>query len=115
MGTLFYSDTRTPITIEDRALSHMLIVVLSKLRRGEGFGLSWDKDGGGRNTVWINPTSTLQFEFSGEPESTINHSWIEALDRAADSTMGLSLVGDTIHQHLEDVDPDTGHLSERID
>lgn len=54
MGTLYYGDSRVPIEIEDRALAHVKLVILAKLRRGEGFGFSWNygaDGGGGRSTV----------------------------------------------------------------
>lgn len=94
MGTLYYGDARVPIEIEDRALAHIKLVILSKLRRGEGFGFSWNygaDGGGGRSTVWINPSTTLQFEFAGSRQPTINRAWLEALTIASSSNIGLSL------------------------
>src|SRR5690606_2111885 len=40
MGTLFYGSQGTPIDINDRALSHIKVVIVAKLRRGEAFTLS---------------------------------------------------------------------------
>lgn len=116
MGTLFYGDARTPIAIEDRALAHIKIVVLSKLRRGEGFGFSWDEKGTnkGRSTVWLNSSSTLQFEFTGARETTIDNSWVDALTVAAESSLGLTLVDQPSSPDLETVDPATRRLSERM-
>jgi hypothetical protein len=94
MGTLYYGDARLPIEIEDRALAHVKLVVLAKLRRGEGFGFSWQygtEGGGGRSTVWINPSVALQFEFDGSRQPLINRAWLEALTIASSSNIGLSV------------------------
>lgn len=94
MGTLYYGDSRVPIDIEDRALAHIKLVMLAKLRRGEGFGFSWSygtDGGGGRSTVWINPAATLQFEFDGSRQPLINRAWLEALTIASASNIGLSV------------------------
>lgn len=117
MGTLFYGDARTPIAIEDRALAHIKIVILSKLRRGEGFGLSWDEKGTdtGRSTVWINASSTLQFQFDGPRETSIDNSWLDALAAAAGSSLGMTLEEQPESRDPESVDPHTRRLPERMD
>lgn len=95
MGTLFYGEMQRAISIDDRPLAHIQIVVLSKLRRGEGFGFSWSLgavNGGGRSTVWLHPAIALCFSFDGGRQVTINRDWLEALTIAAASTSGLSLL-----------------------
>ncbi|WP_414171415.1 ATP-dependent DNA ligase [Clavibacter tessellarius] len=59
MGQLIY-DATTRTTIDDRALAHLQIVMLGKLRRKESFAFSWKypaAEGDGRSTVWIAPES----------------------------------------------------------
>lgn len=101
MGTLFYGNARTPIEIEDRALSHLKFVILAKLRRNEGFGFSWAKgveQGSGRSTVWMSPSIPLQFDFSDPARPALNRAWLEALTQQAATSGGLMLLdepGDT--------------------
>jgi hypothetical protein len=112
---LYYGDARTPIPIDDRALAHVKIVVIAKLRRGEGFGFSWPKGvelGGGRFTAWVHPGSTLLFEFSGGREASINREWLEALNQAAATPLGLSVIPEPANPRPEAVDPSTGRLRE---
>ncbi|WP_188508816.1 DUF7882 family protein [Conyzicola nivalis] len=94
MGTLYYGDARYPIRIEDRALAHLKIVILTKLRRNESFALSWEKkpaDGSGRGTVWIHPALSFHFEFSGSKEPEINMAWLEKMSESANRTLGLRI------------------------
>lgn len=107
MGTLHYGQSNIPISIEDRALAHIKIVMLSKLRRGEGFGFSWVKGhehGGGRCTAWIHPAGDLLFEFSGSREPTINREWLEVLNRSAQSALGMSVLPEPLHPTSDLVD-----------
>jgi len=95
VGTLYYGNARTPIEIEDRALAHLKFVILSKLRRNEGFGFSWVKAvdaGSGRTTIWISPSIPLQFDFSDPGRPQLNRAWLEALNQQAATSGGLSLV-----------------------
>lgn len=95
MGTLYYGDARTPIEIDDRALAHVKFVILSKLRRNEGFGFSWTKglgEGSGRSTIWLSPSIPLQFDFNGNRAPSLNRAWLEALTQQAATSGGLTLV-----------------------
>jgi len=81
--------------IEDRALTHLQLVITAKLRRGEPFPFSWREDasvGGGRTTVWIQPSSSLVFKYFGSRQPSINRAWIEALAFTANAPSGLYLV-----------------------
>ena len=95
MGTLYYGNARTPIEIEDRALAHLKFVILSKLRRNEGFGFSWSKGvdvGSGRSTVWIAPSIPLQFDFDEPARPSLNRAWLELLTQQAATSGGLTVV-----------------------
>lgn len=95
MGTMYYGDSRFPIPIEDRALAHLQVVIVNKLRRGESFTFSWVKtraDGHGRSTVWMAPELALQFEFGGSKAPSLNRRWLEELSLVASSGTGLILV-----------------------
>lgn len=94
MGYFIY-DNRIKTEIEDRALTHLQLVMMSKLRRGEPFGFSWKEDasiGDGRVTVWVSPSSALVFKFVGSRPPKINQHWADALAYTASSSTGLYLV-----------------------
>jgi hypothetical protein len=94
VGQLIY-DTATRTTIDDRALAHLQIVMINKLRRRESFAFSWKypaSEGDGRGTVWIAPGLPLQFRFSGSRPPAINPAWVDALLDCANTAAGLHLV-----------------------
>jgi hypothetical protein len=92
MGSLAYGSGDTTIEFDDRALAHLQIVIIAKLRRHESFLFSWVNPmdaGSGRGGIWLSSTSTLSFKFSGNRQPTINKAWAEALMRSANSATGL--------------------------
>ena len=94
MGKFIYEGS-VKSEIEDRALTHLQLVITAKLRRGEPFPFSWREDasvGGGRTTVWMLPGSSLLIKYFGSRQPTINRAWIEALAFTANSPGGLYLV-----------------------
>lgn len=94
MGKFIYEST-VKTEIEDRALTHVQLVMTAKLRRAEPFSFSWREDqsiGGGRTTVWIHASSSLVFKYHGSRQPSINREWIEALAFTANSPSGLYLV-----------------------
>lgn len=69
MGKFIY-EGGPKIDIEDRALTHLQLVMTAKLRRGEPFAFTWKEDlsiGGGRTTVWVHTGSSLVFKYMGRP------------------------------------------------
>lgn len=94
MGKFIYEGS-VKAEIEDRALTHLQLVITAKLRRAEPFPFSWREDasvGGGRTTVWIQPASSLVFKYFGSRQPSINRAWVEALAFTANSPSGLYLV-----------------------
>ncbi|KAA0962582.1 MULTISPECIES: hypothetical protein [Microbacterium] len=94
MGKLVYEGS-VKAEIEDRALTHLQLVITTKLRRGEPFSFTWREDmsvGGGRTTVWVHAGSSLVFKYSGSRQPSINRNWIEALAFTANAPSGLYLV-----------------------
>jgi hypothetical protein len=92
MGNLLYGTNNSEITFEDRALAHLQIVIIAKLRRQESLAFSWvnaPSAGSGRSTIWLAPSSDLQFRFAGSRPPAINREWIEALMLSANSANGL--------------------------
>lgn len=78
----------------DRDLAHVHRVMLSKLRRGEGFHFSWKDDmslGDGRTTVWVHPDTPLVCRL-GRPVGDLNPRWLDELSVAANSIDGLTFL-----------------------
>ena len=109
MGTLYYGDSRLPIPIDDRALAHLKVVIVNKLRRGESFTFSWVKnraEGHGRSTIWLSPEISLHFDFEGSKGPTLNRRWLEELSLVASSGTGLVV----LDEPSETGDPATGSI-----
>jgi hypothetical protein len=101
MGTLFYGSGRLPVLIDDVVLAHIQAVVASKLRRREGFLLSWSDSlsvGNGRSSIWIHAEADLHFKFDGGKAPTMDAALFAELSRAANSPRGLVLEGLTLQQ-----------------
>ncbi|MFS0852635.1 hypothetical protein [Microbacterium sp. 179-I 3D4 NHS] len=99
MGKLMYGASLTPILIEDRALAHLKVVIVTKLRRQESFTLSWvhkDGEAPGRSTIWLHPSIPLRFVFEATEPPALNPAWINALSQTLSSTGGVSLVDEII-------------------
>lgn len=95
MGSLIYGATGTKIDIDDRTLAHLKVVILTKLRRGEGLAFSWEKEaaqGSGRGTVWLHPSVALEFRFDGTRQPSLNKVWLEELMGSANSGGGLHIL-----------------------
>jgi hypothetical protein len=92
MGKLLYGDSEIEIEFDDRALTHIQIVIGAKLRRGESFFFSWKDDlsvGAGRSSVWLDKSIPLYFKFSGGKVPTLNREWLSILADSANSGQGL--------------------------
>ena len=81
MGVLVY-EGRTMFTVEDRALLHLQLVMLEKLRRGETFALDL-YDGHHMVSMWLNQRAALEFEYDGTPHLPLNQAWLKELDENA--------------------------------
>jgi hypothetical protein len=89
MGLLLYGRPAEEIEIDDRALAHIKIVILAKLKRGESFAFSFEhdpSDDAGRSTIW------LRFKFEEERQPALNRRWLDLLVTAANSVDGLRLI-----------------------
>ncbi|MFC9917521.1 DUF7882 family protein [Agromyces binzhouensis] len=99
MGILYYGNAVTPIGIEDRALAHLQVAVVTKLRRGESFTVSWEhpeEQPEGRSTLWLHPNIPLRFVFDDPEPPELSRSYLEELMRSANSTGGIQLVPEQI-------------------
>jgi hypothetical protein len=98
MGTLFYAGEAIPM--DDRTLAHLKVAVVTKLRRGESFTLSWshgDDAVAGRTTIWMHETIPLRFEFLDPEPPKLHREWIEEILRSANTTGGIQLT----EEHME--------------
>ena len=95
MGALLYGSPAERFEIPDRALAHVKLAVVAKLRRGESFTMSLqgaDDGDFGRQTIWIAPGIPLRFVFDDAVGPSINRRWLERLAVSANSTGGLMLM-----------------------
>jgi hypothetical protein len=96
---IYYGGATEPISVEDRALAHLKVVIATKLRRNESFTLSWkhpDGDRPGRSTIWLHPSIPLRFVFD-EPEApALSAEWITAMANSANSSGGITLVSEDV-------------------
>ena len=90
MGTLTYNSALSA-RFDDRTLTHLQVVIWSKLRRGEHFAFTWvDESASARRTsVWCSPTIPMTFEFDDAEPSQLNPRWLEVLTKSANSAGGL--------------------------
>jgi hypothetical protein len=94
MGQLICSED-VSVEIEDRALAHLQAVIVAKLRRQELCLFTWDRGsaaGSGRSSIWLSPSSPIQFRYWGRRDGRLNRQWIDALMTTANSTAGLRLI-----------------------
>ncbi|MCU1403715.1 MAG: ATP-dependent ligase [Glaciihabitans sp.] len=92
MGTLYYDGQE--FDFEDRTLTHLQIVISTKLRRKEDFFLSWSQPverGSGRHALWIDNGVPIHFFYEGSRAATVNREWIELLTMSAGKALGLQL------------------------
>lgn len=93
MGKLTY-DSSLVMQFDDRVLAHLQLVFGAKLRRNESFFFSW-RDGSHvgdtRSTIWVSPSISLCFRFSGGRPPAINRSWVDELMASANSSAGLHI------------------------
>ena len=100
MGMLMYGGPKTEISFDDRALTHLQIVITAKLRRQESFVFSWTDAadiGSGRSSIWLDPSSTLFYRFFGSRVPAINRAWIDQLMDSANSGSGLFFTAEPPH------------------
>ena len=90
MGFLIY-DRGEPIELDDRALAHLQVVIIDKLRRGERFSLTLRSDHG-MLSYWLSPRTAIEFVYHGNRRPVLNHAWLEALAGEVGLTGVLILV-----------------------
>ncbi|AYG02428.1 hypothetical protein [Gryllotalpicola protaetiae] len=96
MGYLVYG-TGAEYEVDDRALAHLKIAIVAKLRLQESFLLNWTipaEHGSGRVSLWISPGIPLQFRFSGSKPPELDRVWIDAMSRSSHGVRGMVLMAE---------------------
>ena len=110
MGKFIYGTVNASFEIDDRALAHLRIVVMNKLRRSESFMFDLTiGDGSGHRSFWINPAVPIQFHFHGSRGPRINRAWVEELMAAASGPQGLRLMPEPV-EVMTEVAAGTSHV-----
>jgi hypothetical protein len=104
MGFLHIGSSGWAIQVDDRALAHLKVVILSELRRGKGVSFTFCHsvgEGSGRETFWINPGTDLRFQFFGGRAPHLNRAWLNQMAEACNSGTGLYLMEEPaeVQQH----------------
>lgn len=110
MGFLHYGQSDFTISIEDRTLAHVKVVILTLLRNGQSVAFTFAhpmSDGAGRETIWITPTSELRFQFLGSRPPRLNGAWVEDMLRVATSQSGLHVTAEPHEESVERVQMQT--------
>lgn len=95
MGSLYYGTQRFAVDLDDRPLAHVKVALLILLREGYGVAFSFTpspSQGGGRETLWISPSTDIRFFFSGGRSPTINDEWVREIVETAHSPTGMRLI-----------------------
>jgi hypothetical protein len=97
MGTFHYDGSK--FELDDRLLAHLQVIIAMKLRRSEGFFLSWEiasVDGSGRHVIWIDNGVPIRMRYAGSRQPQINREWAESLAQAANTNNGLVVTDEKI-------------------
>jgi hypothetical protein len=80
------------VNVDDRTLTHLQIVIIRKLQRGDNFLMSWRDSvdvGSGRSSIWLHPQVLIHFKFDGTRVPAINEQWLAELTASGESSRGL--------------------------
>lgn len=89
MGHLTYGNMSTPIEVDDELLTHLRMVIVTKLRRNESFALTVRNGDGDVETLWVHASIPLRLAI--EEEAVIDRPFVVAMMNAASSSGGLDL------------------------
>jgi hypothetical protein len=94
MGVLSYGGSE--YEFDDRVLSHLQVVITTKLRRRESFSLTWVPENGeyGRESIWIDNGFPIRFRFTEPGGLPLNREWLEQLMDGTHRPAGLVLTAE---------------------
>lgn len=108
MGYFFYGKDGYLVELDDRALAHLKVAILSLLRAGRSFELSMRRSidvGSGRESFWINPTTEIRFHFSSSRAPRLSEAWLRAILATARTPEGLRIVEEPTDRSPTQPDP----------
>lgn len=89
MGYLTYGSRQ--YEFDDETLAHLKVAITTKLRRHEGFLLSWSSTSEGRISIWLSREVALTFTFAGTEPPPLDHERIRDMLEEAARTSGVTL------------------------
>jgi hypothetical protein len=99
MGKLFYGTSEQVVEVDDMLLAHVQKVIITKLRRGESFPLTWKTATGGRETLWVHASLLLRFALDcDEASERSDAQLLRHLADAANSHHGMDLTDDAVRR-----------------
>ena len=100
MGNLYYGNSAEPITVPDVELAHLKMVATTKLRRSEGFSISFSSARTGRSTLWVHCAIPLRFDFDSAEPVKLDPAYVNQLAQDATSAMGIVIDLDASRQEV---------------
>ena len=80
MGTLRYDATQPPLSLPDRALEHLHIVLAKKLRETQSFALTIATGVSAPVQVWLDARVPVVITYASGVASTLNERWIAQIE-----------------------------------
>lgn len=102
MGRLYYGNSTEAIVVGERDLAHLKMVATTKLRRSEGFSVSFSSPSRGRSTLWVHCAIPLRFEFDNAEPIRLDPAYVNELAQAAASAMGIVMDLDAAVEAYDD-------------
>ncbi len=94
MAMFTYGPAATTVEVDDRQLAHLQYIIAQRFRRQESLLLTFLVDRGGqqrRRTVWLSPSSALEFDYDAAVTAKLNREWLEELMQQSYSVAGVVL------------------------
>lgn len=89
MGQLSYAGESQTVDVDDRVLSHLRLVTVTKLRRGESFPLTLRVSDSTTETLWMHASIPVRFTIDAEVE--LHRPLLVKMMAAASGAGGLDL------------------------
>lgn len=89
MGRIYYGNSADAIEIDDVDLAHLRMVTMTKLRRSEGFSLTFSSPAYGRTALWVHSAIPLRFEFDDAEPIRLDPARVNEIAQAAASAAGV--------------------------
>lgn len=94
MATLTYGSNGTTVELDGRQLAHLQYILAQRFRRSEALLLTFTTGPEAqrlRRTVWLTPSSPVEFTFDADVSYKLNRGWLEDLMQQSYTAQGLVL------------------------